>query len=82
MGPSGSRPAHLHAHGMPDSLDRDRKDFSLSVGRTMPLAREDGGDLIVIHAGPREGAVGVCSAAINDMSDGSSTLSASITGSR
>jgi hypothetical protein len=40
---------------MPNSLDRDREDLALAVGRAMPLAREDGGDLIVIHAGTREG---------------------------
>ena len=40
---------------MPDLLDRDREDLALAVGRTMPLAREDGGDLIVIHASTREG---------------------------
>src|SRR5271157_4720986 len=55
MGPSGSRPAHLHPGGMSDPLDRDREDLALAVGRTMPLAREDGGDLIVIHASAREG---------------------------
>jgi hypothetical protein len=54
--PSGAWLIHLNAGGMPDSLNRDREDhLALAVGRTMPLARKDGGDLIVIHAGTREG---------------------------
>ena len=54
MPPPGALHRYRHPGGVSDSLDGHREDFVLAVGGAMPLAREDRGDLIVVHSGARE----------------------------
>lgn len=55
MGPSSSWLTYSNTGGMPDSWTVIGRTPSSLLGRTMPLACEDGGDLIVIQARAREG---------------------------